>query len=114
VDFEADNIKWVVACAVDDIDEEDVMRFDHAGASYAIYRLAEGFYASDGWCTHEHAHLADGFVMDCEIECPLHQGRFDIQTGKPKSPPVCVQLRTYPARVEEGQVWLGLPVQDGP
>ena len=57
--IETDNIKWVVACAVDDIDEEDVMRFDYSGSSYAIYRLSEGFYASDGWCTHERAHLAD-------------------------------------------------------
>ncbi len=34
--IEADNIKWVVACAVDDIDEEDVMRFDYVDSSYAI------------------------------------------------------------------------------
>ena len=75
------HMKWVVACAVDDIEEEDVIRFDHGGATYAIYRLEKGFHASDGFCTHEQAHLADGFVVNGEIECPLHQGRFDIASG---------------------------------
>jgi MocE subfamily Rieske [2Fe-2S] domain protein len=103
------NTKWVVACATDDIDEEDVLRFDHEGASYAVYRLAKGFHASDGWCTHEQAHLADGFVVNGEIECPLHQGRFDIVSGKPLSPPVCVKLQTYPVRVDGHNVLIGLP-----
>lgn len=108
---ETNDIEWVVACATGDIDEEDVIRFDHAGASYAVYRIAEGFFASDGWCTHERAHLADGFVLAREIECPLHQGRFDIPSGKPKSPPVCVHLKTYPVRVEGGEVLLGVPAE---
>jgi 3-phenylpropionate/trans-cinnamate dioxygenase ferredoxin subunit len=109
---QTDNVKWVVACGIDDIDEEDVRRFDHAGASFAIYHTSDGFFASDGWCTHEHAHLADGFVIDGEIECPLHQGRFQIASGKPKSPPVCVQLKTYPVRVEGDRVLLAFPEQD--
>jgi 3-phenylpropionate/trans-cinnamate dioxygenase ferredoxin subunit len=109
VAVENGNTKWVVACATNDIDEEDVLRFDHEGASYAVYRLAESFYASDGWCTHEKAHLADGFVVNGEIECPRHQGRFDIVSGKPLSPPVCVQLKTYPVRVDAGRVLIGLP-----
>ncbi len=103
------NTKWVVACTTDDIDEEDVQRFDHEGASYAVYRLSTGFYASSGWCTHEQAHLADGFVLGGEIECPRHQGRFDIISGKALSPPVCVKLETYPVRVDGHEVLLGLP-----
>ena len=105
-----DNTKWVVAWTTDDSDEEDVRRFDHEGASYAVYRLADGFHASDGWCTHEQAHLAEGFVVNGEIECPLHQGRFDIVSGKPMSPPVCVKLKTWPVRVEGRNVLIGVPV----
>ncbi len=29
---------WVEACAADAIDEEDVIRFDHGGRTFAIYR----------------------------------------------------------------------------
>jgi 3-phenylpropionate/trans-cinnamate dioxygenase ferredoxin subunit len=42
------------------------------------------------------------------IECPLHQGRFHIPTGKAKSAPVCVDLVCYPVKVEGGQVFIQL------
>ena len=70
-----DQREWVVACQTGDIDEEDVVRFDHGAATFAVYRVDGRFYASDGWCTHEKAHLADGFVLGNAIECPRHQGR---------------------------------------
>ena len=60
--------QWIDACATDDIDEEDLIRFDHGGATYAIYHGVDGkFYATAGMCTHEHVHLCDGLVMDFMI-----------------------------------------------
>ncbi len=100
---------WIEACAVGDIDAEDVMRFDHQGRSFAIYRSPDDrYYATDGLCTHEKVHLADGLVMDHIIECPKHNGRFDYRTGAAKGAPVCVNLATYPVRVEDGKVMIGL------
>ena len=98
------------ACATEDIDLEDVMRFDHGGQTYAIYRSPEDeFFCTDGLCTHEKVHLAGGLVMDHMIECPKHNGQFDYRTGAAKRAPVCVALRTYPARAEAGRVLLELP-----
>jgi 3-phenylpropionate/trans-cinnamate dioxygenase ferredoxin subunit len=98
---------WVEACAVDDIDEEDVIRFDHGGRSFAVYRsLDDEFFATDGYCTHEKAHLADGLVMDDIIECPKHNGRFNYKTGVAKGAPVCVNLVTYPVKIEAGKVMI--------
>ena len=100
---------WVDACATDDIDEEDVIRFDHDGRSFAIYRSPDDtFFATDGWCTHEKAHLADGLVMDNIIECPKHNGRFDYKSGAAKGAPVCVDLKTYPVKTEGGRVLIDL------
>ena len=102
-------VTWVRACAVGDIDEEDVRRFDHGGRRYALYHTRSGYYASDGRCTHERADLTKGFVIDEVIECPLHQGRFDIRTGRALGAPVCVDLRVYPVRIDDGAVMIGLP-----
>ena len=97
--------EWVDACAADEIDEEDVMRWDHAGRTYAIYHSPDGeFFATDGLCSHEAVHLAGGLVMDYVIECPKHNGQFDYRTGEPLRPPVCASLRTYPVRSENGRV----------
>jgi 3-phenylpropionate/trans-cinnamate dioxygenase ferredoxin subunit len=101
--------QWVDACAADDIDAEDVIRFDHGGRTFAIYRSPDNkFYATDGLCTHEKVHLADGLVMDEIIECPKHNGRFDYRTGEAMGAPVCVNLRTYPAKVEAGRVFIDI------
>ncbi|MEE8145189.1 MAG: Rieske 2Fe-2S domain-containing protein, partial [Kiloniellales bacterium] len=66
-------------------------------------------FATDGVCTHEGADLTGGLVIGDIIECPLHQGRFHIPSGKAKSPPVCIDLRTYPVRVEGGKVFIDVP-----
>jgi len=99
---------WTYMCRVDDIDEEDVMRVDHDGSPYAVYRTEKGVFTSDGMCTHEDADLSDGLVMDNVIECPLHQGRFDIPSGRALSPPVCINLQTYDTKVEDGYVYAWL------
>ena len=96
---------WVDACAADDIDAEDVIRFDHGGRTFAIYRSPDDqFFATDGICTHERAVLADGLVLDDIIECPKHNGRFNYKTGEAKGAPVCVDLKTYAVRLEGARV----------
>ena len=93
--------EWVAVCPLDDLEPEDVIRYDHAdGRTFAVYRAPDGApYATDGLCTHEQVHLADGLVLDDMIECPKHNGRFNIRTGKALRAPVCVDLATYPARI---------------
>jgi 3-phenylpropionate/trans-cinnamate dioxygenase ferredoxin subunit len=101
---------WVEVCGVDEIDQEDVIRFDHDARTFAIYRSPEDtFHATDGLCTHEHAHQADGLVMGDIIECPKHNGRFDYRSGEAKRAPVRVNLQTYPVIVQAGRVFLKLP-----
>ena len=97
--------QWVDACATDDVEPEDVIRFDHGGKTYAIYRSPDdAWFCTDGLCSHEQIHLADGLVMDYVIECPKHNGQFDYRTGAAKRAPVCINLATYPARAEGGRV----------
>ena len=99
--------QWIRACATTDIDEEDLIRFDHGSDTYAIYHSPDGkFYATAGRCTHEAVHLADGLVMDYVIECPKHNGQFDYRTGEAKRAPVCLNLKTYPVKVDGGDVYI--------
>ena len=101
--------QWIDACATDEIDEEDLIRFDHGSQTFAIYHSPEGtFHATAGLCSHEDVHLCDGLVMGHLIECPKHNGQFDYRTGEAKRAPVCVNLKTYPVKVEDGRVFLDL------
>ena len=105
---------WVEICVSSFLRKEDVIRFDHEGKTYAVYRTADGsLYASDGVCTHSNAHLADGFVSGTLIECAKHNGRFDITDGSPRRGPVCVPLTTYQAREHDGKIFLDLTSAGG-
>ncbi len=105
---------WVEVGAASLLDREDVLRFDHAGHTYAVYRTAEDkYYATDGICTHGNTHLATGMVKGNQVECPKHNGRFDVRDGSPQRPPVCVALRTFPARVASGRLLLNVKQAGG-
>ena len=98
--------KWVEVGNIDQIEIDDLIRFDYQNKSYCIYHIEDGYYATDGICTHEAVHLEDGLVMDGEIECPMHQGIFKIKTGEAISPPACVDLKTYPVKVDNGKIFI--------
>jgi len=98
---------WVDVCAADALATEDVIRVDHAHHTYAIHRTAQGtVHATDGMCTHGNTHLADGMVSGSVVECPKHNGRFDVVTGEPRRLPACVALGTYGVKEEGGRLLL--------
>lgn len=100
---------WTVICTVDELPPEDVLQFERGEDVYALYRNAEGeFFASDGLCTHGRACLAEGVVMGSLIECPKHNGRFDLRDGSVQRSPVRVPLRMYEVKVEDGKVLVDL------
>lgn len=96
---------WISACAVDDVEPDEMIRFDHGGAIYVIVRSPYGeFFCIDGICSHEHVILSGGLVMDGMVECPKHGGAFDYRSGEAVRMPACLNLKTYQTRVENGRV----------
>ena len=73
-----------------------------------VYKVEGEFYAIDDICTHEFAVLSEGFVEGEVIECPLHQARFNIRTGKVLEPPADEDLRTYPVKLDGDEVYVGV------
>jgi Na+-transporting NADH:ubiquinone oxidoreductase subunit F len=83
----------------------DVRRVDHAGNTYALYRLGDDEFAlTDGLCTHAQTHLADGHLENGVIECPKHNGRFDVRTGEAIRRPPKLPLCTYGVEIADGRV----------
>ena len=97
---------WIDAVATDDLPADDVLGVTVAGRDVAVYVVGDEVYATDNICTHGHARLCDGFLDGHEIECPLHQGRFDVRDGTPLCDPVTDALRSYPVKIEGGRVFV--------
>ncbi|GIW71614.1 MAG: (2Fe-2S)-binding protein [Planctomycetota bacterium] len=80
------------------------------GVPIAVYHVAGRFYATDDTCTHAEASLSEG-ELDCErreVECPLHGARFSIETGEVRAMPASTPVRTYPVRIQDGRLLVGL------
>jgi MocE subfamily Rieske [2Fe-2S] domain protein len=100
--------KWHLAGVADDFEDEDVEQVKVGPLAIAIYRAKGEFYATQDLCTHERAYLSDGVVVDCIVECPFHQGRFDVRNGRALGAPVTVPLKTYPVRIVDGRIYVGV------
>lgn len=72
----------------------------------AVYNVDGEFYATQDDCTHGRASLSDGYLIGDEIECPLHQGMFNVRTGAVSAPPCAVALRTFRTDVQDAIVCL--------
>jgi naphthalene 1,2-dioxygenase system ferredoxin subunit len=100
------NSPWVDALSADELPTDDVIGIVVAGRDIAVYTVGDAVYATDNICTHGQARLCDGFLEGHEIECPLHQGKFDVRDGRPTCEPVTEALRSYPVKVDGQRVYL--------
>ena len=67
-DVEPDGDGWLEICAAADLEDEDVIRFDHGRKTFALYRDGSGrLFATDGVCTHGNTHLAEGLEIDVRL-----------------------------------------------
>ena len=96
---------WHDLGPADELPDGDVTGRIVEGREVALYRIGAEVFATDAICTHGHANLCGGFVEpDGSIECPLHQGRFDIRTGKALCEPLETDLQTHAVQLEGGRV----------
>lgn len=100
---------WTKIATTDQLEDDDeILPVSVAQAQLALYRSDGEFFVSDNVCTHAYALLSDGFLEDGCIECPLHQARFDIRTGRAMCAPATSDIRVYPVRVDNGDILVDL------
>ena len=106
------NSDWLDVAAADSVPDGDIIAVDSgltAGREIALVRLGAEVFAIDATCTHGKAKLCGGFVEeDGSIECPLHQGRFDVRTGRALCAPLTQDLSVHAVRVDGGRVLVRL------
>lgn len=64
------------------------------------------FHVLAATCSHGKASLADGRLLGCEVECPLHSGRFDVRTGRATRRPAKRPVSVYECVVEDGNLYV--------
>ncbi len=98
--------RLIKLCAASMIRPDGPARVEQDGHAYAIFMVQGQYYVTQDTCTHGPGSLAEGWVEGEEVECSFHQGRFHIPTGLPTAPPCTIALRTWPARLIDGDIWI--------
>ena len=96
--------KLVALCAASDVAEDAPRQVERGGMAYAVFQKGGDYFVTADHCTHGPGFLSEGAVIGDEIECPFHQGRFDLRTGAPTAPPCFEPIRVWTARLIEGQI----------
>ena len=90
---------WKNLINVSDLEVGDVTPVTFGTRAVAVFDAEDGIFVSLSRCTHGAANLCDGYFDGTYIECPLHQGLFDVRTGEAKAAPARVPLKMINCRV---------------
>jgi len=105
---EGATMNWSDAASVQDVADGECIGVRVNGTPIVLVREGDKVHALHDLCTHGAARLSDGFVENGCIECPLHQGLFDLATGAPRSAPITEAVKTYPVRIVAGRIEIAL------
>jgi nitrite reductase (NADH) small subunit len=103
--------QWVRVTRSENVPLREGRAVTLAGREIAIFNLGDRFMATDNQCPHQGGPLCDGIVSGDSVVCPLHAWKVRLDSGaveRPNSNDKCIA--TYPTRVDDGIVWLGLPM----
>lgn len=100
-------MQYVYAAELSALAENEPLPLALDGAQLALYLVEGEVYATSNICTHQKVLLSDGYMEDGCIECPQHEGRFDVRTGHVVCSPPTEPLKTYPVRIEGLKVLVG-------
>ena len=100
--------QWIDAAAMEDLWDGAGIGVTVQGREVALFRIGDAVFATDAFCTHGQARLCEGFIEGGEVECPLHQGRFDLHSGAATCAPATEAVKTFPVRIEGGRVFVSI------
>ncbi|HET6589653.1 MAG TPA: Rieske 2Fe-2S domain-containing protein [Candidatus Nitrosocosmicus sp.] len=93
---------------IKDIQPSQMKEVQVEGESVCIANVGGKYYAIGNICTHEGGPLADGALNGYEVECPWHNSKFDVRTGKVTSPPADKPEPVYEVKIEGNDIFIKL------
>jgi 3-phenylpropionate/trans-cinnamate dioxygenase ferredoxin subunit len=92
----------------DEIPNGERLFFEINGLPIVLFNVAGGFFAIGDVCTHDDGPLGEGELEDYHVICPRHGARFDVRTGEATHLPAVRPTHSYPVRVVDGMIEIGL------
>ena len=95
---------FVRVASAGDVPQGEMLVVQLNGDDVVLANVDGEIYAFGGECSHRGASLGDGFLEGAEVECPLHQGRFNVKTGEVIDEPPDSPIPTFQVLVEGNDI----------
>ena len=83
----ADSAPFAEVLGVEELPPGTMRRVTIGDLDVLLAHTSSGVAAVDDRCPHMAAPLSLGELDGCVVACPLHEGRFDLETGEPVQMP---------------------------
>ncbi|SDP96877.1 non-heme iron oxygenase ferredoxin subunit [Lentzea jiangxiensis] len=93
-------------CALSELDNRKPFAATVDDVDVVLVRDGERVHALADLCSHAAVSLSEGEVSRKGIECWLHGSCFDLETGKPSSPPASEPVDVYAVDIRDGDVFV--------
>jgi 3-phenylpropionate/trans-cinnamate dioxygenase ferredoxin subunit len=103
---------FCVAARLEDVPAGRSCRVTIGGTGVLLCRVGDDVFAVADVCTHDRGPLGEGRLRGYTIECPRHGARFDVRDGKVLAKPAIRPIRSFPVRVDGGEVLVREPLED--
>ncbi len=100
---------FIKVADLSEVPENERLYMEISGKPIVLINLSGVVYAFGDVCTHDNGPLGDGEIDGYEIVCPRHGARFDIRTGKATRAPAFRDIPTFPVKIEDGSIMIGIP-----
>ena len=104
------NVTYIKVAAVQEIPENERLFIEINDLPIVIFSLNGEYFATGDICSHDRGPIGEGQIEGYEVVCPRHGARFDIRTGKVTRFPAASDIPSYPVKIENGYLFLGIPV----
>lgn len=92
-------------CKAGDVPEGSCLRAEVEGLpALAVFKLEHEYFVINDTCSHGEASLSEGDIVDGQVECPWHNARFCIKSGKALTFPAVEPQKTWPVRLVDGDI----------
>lgn len=99
--------EFLKVATVADLADGEMMLVTPGGEEILLARIGGRYFAIDALCTHAFGMLDQGTLSGFEVECPIHEGRFDLRTGQPTREPAEEPVQTYAVQVQGDDILIG-------
>lgn len=99
--------EFVRVAAPDDLADGQLLLANAGGERIVLIRTADEYFAIGWLCSHAFGMLQEGELHSYEIQCPIHEGRFDIRTGEVTQEPPEEPIPTYSVHIEGDDIFVG-------